>query len=66
VEGSSSYNQALSAKRCDAVKKYIEGAGIAQRVLLLPYGENSSVTDQQAKEEDRAKNRRVDIYLSGE
>lgn len=65
-EGSSDYNQALSAKRCDAVKRYIEGIGISQRVLLLPYGENSSVTDKQNKEEDRAKNRRVDIYLSGE
>lgn len=65
-EGNSGYNQALSAKRCDAVKRYIEGVGIAQRVLLLPYGENSSVTDKQSKEDDRAKNRRVDIYLSGE
>lgn len=66
TEGSSSYNQALSAKRCDAVKRYLEGVGISQRVLLLPYGENSSVTDKQKMEDDRAKNRRVDIYLSGE
>ncbi|MBK9328684.1 MAG: PorP/SprF family type IX secretion system membrane protein [Sphingobacteriales bacterium] len=65
-EGSTSYNHALSAKRCDAVKRYLEGAGISQRVLLLPYGENSWVTDKQSKEEDRAQNRRVDIYLSGE
>ncbi len=65
-EGGTSYNQALSAKRCDAVKRYLEGVGISQRVLLLPYGENSWVTDKQGKEEDRAKNRRVDIYLSGE
>lgn len=66
VEGSASYNQSLSTKRCNAVKQYIEGIGIAQRVLLLPYGENAPVTDKQAKEDDRAKNRRVDIYLSGE
>jgi len=65
-EGGTSYNQALSAKRCDAVKRYLEGVGISQRVLLLPYGENSSVTDKQKVEDDRAKNRRVDIYLSGE
>ncbi len=65
-EGGTSYNQALSAKRCDAVKRYLEGVGISQRVLLLPYGENSWVTDKQSKEDDRAKNRRVDIYLSGE
>ena len=65
-EGGLSYNQALSAKRCDAVKRYLEGVGISQRVLLLPYGENSSVTDKQKVEDDRAKNRRVDIYLSGE
>ena len=66
VEGGSSYNQALSAKRCDAVKRYLEGIGISQRVLLLPYGSNSSVTEKQTKEADRAQNRRVDIYLSGE
>lgn len=65
-EGGTSYNQALSAKRCDAVKRYLEGVGISQRVLLLPYGENSWVTEKQGKEEDRAMNRRVDIYLSGE
>lgn len=65
-EGNTGYNQALSAKRCDAVKRYLEGVGISQRVLLLPYGENSWVTDKQQKEEDRAMNRRVDIYLSGE
>lgn len=66
VEGSTEYNQALSAKRCDAVKRYLEGIGISQRVLLLPYGENSWATETQSKEEDRAKNRRVDIYLAGE
>lgn len=66
TEGATSYNQALSAKRCDAVKKYLEGIDISQKILLLPYGENSSVTETQKTEEDRAKNRRVDIYLSGE
>jgi type IX secretion system PorP/SprF family membrane protein len=66
TEGSNSYNQALSTKRCNAVKQYIEGIGISQRVLLLPYGENAPVTDKQSIEDDRAKNRRVDIYLSGE
>lgn len=65
-EGGTAYNHALSTKRCDAVKRYLEGSGISQRVLLLPYGENSWVTDKQSKEEDRAMNRRVDIYLSGE
>jgi type IX secretion system PorP/SprF family membrane protein len=66
VEGTTEYNQALSAKRCDAVKRYLEGVGIAQRVLLLPYGENSWATEKQNVETDRAKNRRVDIYLAGE
>lgn len=66
TEGSQTYNQALSAKRCDAVKRYLEGVGISQRILLLPYGENSWVTDKQSSEQDRAMNRRVDIYLSGE
>lgn len=65
-EGKSEYNQNLSAKRSDAVKKYLEGVGISQRILLLPYGENSWVTERQDNESDRAKNRRVDIYLSGE
>ena len=66
AEGASSYNQDLSAKRSDAVKKYLEGVGISQRILLLPYGENSWVTENQDNESDRAKNRRVDIYLAGE
>jgi outer membrane protein OmpA-like peptidoglycan-associated protein len=35
-------------------------------VLLLPYGENAPVTEKQKIEDDKAKNRRVDIYLSGE
>ncbi|MEZ5036054.1 MAG: PorP/SprF family type IX secretion system membrane protein [Chitinophagales bacterium] len=65
-EGSTDYNLALSAKRSDAVKKYLEGVGISQRILLLPYGENSWVTDKQDNEADKAKNRRVDIYLAGE
>jgi outer membrane protein OmpA-like peptidoglycan-associated protein len=65
-EGATGYNQALSAKRSDAVKKYLEGIGISQRILLLPYGENSWVTETQDDEADRAKNRRVDIYLAGE
>ncbi len=66
VEGTTEYNQVLSARRCDAVKRYLEGVGISQRVLLLPYGENSWATEKQNLEEDRAKNRRVDIYLAGE
>ncbi len=66
AEGNTEYNQALSAKRCDAIKKYLEGVGISQRILLLPYGENSWVTNSQNAEADKAKNRRVDIYLSGE
>ena len=65
-EGATDYNLALSAKRSDAVKKYLEGVGISQRILLLPYGENSWVTDKQDNEADKAKNRRVDIYLAGE
>lgn len=65
-EGNAGYNQTLSAKRSDAVKKYLEGVGISQRILLLPYGENSWVTERQDNESDRAKNRRVDIYLAGE
>ncbi|MCB9033037.1 MAG: PorP/SprF family type IX secretion system membrane protein [Chitinophagales bacterium] len=66
AEGNVNYNQALSARRCDAVKRYLEGVGISQRILLLPYGENSWVTESQNTEADKAKNRRVDIYLSGE
>jgi type IX secretion system PorP/SprF family membrane protein len=65
-EGEVGYNQMLSARRADFVKKYLEGVGISQRILLLPYGENSWVTEKQDTEGDRAKNRRVDIYLAGE
>jgi type IX secretion system PorP/SprF family membrane protein len=65
-EGDVNYNQALSAKRCDAVKQYIEGITVSEKILLLPYGENSTVTNSQATESERAKNRRVDIFISGQ
>ncbi|QQR97550.1 MAG: PorP/SprF family type IX secretion system membrane protein [Sphingobacteriales bacterium] len=65
-EGDINYNQALSAKRCDAVKQYLEGITLSERILLLPYGENSTVTNSQSTEAERAKNRRVDIFISGQ
>ncbi|MBP6430760.1 MAG: PorP/SprF family type IX secretion system membrane protein [Ferruginibacter sp.] len=63
-EGNDVANLILSTKRANAVKKYVEEKGIKLPILLLSYGENSPITTQQIDEEDKNKNRRVDIFIS--
>ncbi len=65
-EGAEEYNYMLSARRSATVKKYLQGIGIAKEIFVLPYGEESPVTENQATEEERAQNRRVDIFIFGE
>lgn len=64
--GSSSYNQALSKSRADAVMKVlIDEFGInAKRVTTSGMGESQPVASNDT-EEGRAKNRRVEAIISG-
>lgn len=57
--GPEAYNQALSERRANAVKSYLEGKGVTD-VSAKGMGESSPVADN-ATREGRAKNRRVEI-----
>ena len=59
VEGSASYNQSLSTKRCNALSNISKESELHTRFLLLPYGKMLLLTEKQAREYDRAKNRSV-------
>jgi len=63
--GSIKLNQALSARRADAVIRYlVESHNIPLRRIVTPfgYGETNPVADNESKE-GRAQNRRVEIKL---
>ena len=63
--GSDAYNQKLSQRRAEAVKKYLVGKGIeANRVYTEGKGEKQPVADNKTKE-GKAKNRRVEIEVVG-
>lgn len=59
--GTNAYNQKLSQRRADAVKKYmVEKGGIdAKRLKAIGYGEEKPIADNKTKE-GRAQNRRVE------
>ena len=61
--GEDSYNQLLSQRRANAVKKYFTSNGIdATRVLARGYGEKQPVQSNDT-DEGRAKNRRVEFKV---
>ena len=63
--GSDAYNQRLSVRRAESVKAYLTSKGIAaNRVYTEGKGEKQPVADNKTKE-GRAKNRRVEIEVSG-
>jgi type IX secretion system PorP/SprF family membrane protein len=64
LEGSSEYNFALSIRRAVAVKNYLIARGVpADQVIVLPHGEEHPI-NKQGNEAERAKNRRVDIFVA--
>jgi OmpA-OmpF porin, OOP family len=64
-KGSDAYNQKLSVKRAEAIKAYLTGKGIeASRVYTEGKGESQPVADN-ATDEGRARNRRVEIEVVG-
>ena len=59
--GSDKYNEALSQRRAESVRQYLVSHGIdASRIEAHGYGESQPIADN-ATEEGRAKNRRVEI-----
>jgi len=68
--GSSEYNERLSAKRSESVKKYLLARGIsAKRIKVYNYGEQYLVEQCKGDNQDKASqaiNRRSDIYISSE
>ncbi len=61
--GSEEYNQKLSLKRAQAVRDYLEEAGLGSRILAVEgFGESKPVASNDTAK-DRQKNRRVEIVI---
>jgi len=61
--GSDAYNQALSARRAESVKNYLQSHGIsASRLTSKGYGESAPIASNATKE-GRAQNRRVELRV---
>ncbi len=61
--GTDAYNQKLSERRAEAVKKYLVGKGVnAGQIQTQGKGESQPVADNKTTD-GRAKNRRVDIEI---
>lgn len=59
--GNAKFNQALSQKRAESVKKYLVGKGAdAKRLEARGWGDTKPVSDNRT-EDGRAKNRRVEL-----
>jgi len=61
--GKADANKQLSQRRADEVKKYLEGRGVAKtRLKSVGYGATKPVADN-ATDEGKAKNRRVELVI---
>ncbi len=64
-DGSASYNQKLSAKRAQSVKKYLVSRGVeANRLSTKGYGETKPIASNKT-EAGKKQNRRIEITLKG-
>lgn len=64
IEGTSAYNMLLSNRRAISVKNYLSKLGMVESIVLpIPYGAENPITEDQTYEEDRQKNRRVDVFI---
>ncbi len=63
--GSYGYNQKLSEKRADAVKRYLLQKGLDKKsIIAVGYGERKPIASNMEKE-GRAKNRRIEFKIKG-
>jgi len=63
-KGSDAYNQSLSERRAQSVANFLTAQGIpAQKLSIVGYGESQPVADN-ASDEGRAQNRRVELHVS--
>jgi len=61
--GSDAYNEQLSVRRAEAVFRYLVNRGVApERLEVVGYGESRPIADN-ATEEGRAQNRRVELHI---
>ncbi len=62
--GTDEYNQALSERRAEAVKRYLikEGAAEESKISTVGHGESRPVASNETKE-GRAQNRRVEVLI---
>lgn len=65
-EGTDQYNQGLSERRANAVREYLIGAAgvAAERIVVKAYGESQPVAPNDS-EENRQRNRRVEVVILG-
>jgi len=64
AEGGSDYNRRLAQRRAMAVRDYLNDLGLPPSAMTpVSYGEDLPVTVTQNTEEDRVKNRRVEVYI---
>lgn len=66
VEGNAASNLLLSTQRSGAVISYLRELGVTEEMFIISNGEEKPETDAQQTEEQRAQNRRVDIFIIGE
>ena len=65
-QGPQSYNQGLSQRRADSVKKYLASRGVAEASMTTKgYGESQPIADNGTKD-GRALNRRVELKVLGD
>ena len=61
--GSERYNFGLGQRRAVAVKRYLEGVGVGNKLRCVSYGESRSVKENCTVEECHQENRRVELRL---
>ncbi len=64
TEGGDAHNMMLSTRRCKAVREYLKSISMSDAVfMILPYGEEDPLIQEDDNEDKREENRRVDILI---
>jgi OOP family OmpA-OmpF porin len=66
TEGQRAHNQALSQRRSQSVADYLKSRGVANRLIAKGFGVDYPLIYPDKTEEQRAKNRRVELVWIGE